>query len=50
MLVSTVGLYISLVPRPFMPPVFVRLQYANTEGEGLENLITWSQHGWHHEF
>jgi len=25
----------SLVPRPFPPPVFGRLQYANTEGEGL---------------
>ena len=26
---------ISLVPRPFPPPVFDGLQYANTEGEGL---------------
>ena len=25
----------SLVPRPFPPPVFDRLQYANTEGEGV---------------
>ena len=24
-----------LVPRPFPPPVFDRLQYAKTEGEGL---------------
>ena len=30
----------SLVPRPFPPPVFDRLQYANTEGEGLGDLIT----------
>jgi len=25
----------SLVPRPFPPPVFDRLQYTNMEGEGL---------------
>ena len=25
----------SLIPRPFPPPVFDCLQYANTEGEGL---------------
>ena len=30
----------SLVPRPFPPPVFDRLQYANMEGEGLEDLVT----------
>jgi len=30
----------SLVPRPFPPPVFDRLQYANTEGEGLGGLVT----------
>ena len=30
----------SLVPRPFPPPVFDRLQYANTEGEGLGDLVT----------
>ena len=24
------------IPRPFPPPVFDRLQYANTEGEGWE--------------
>jgi len=32
-------LSVSLVPRPFPPPVFDRLQYANTEGEGLGDLI-----------
>jgi len=30
----------SLVPRPFPPPVFDRLQYANMEGEGLGDLVT----------
>ena len=30
----------SLIPRPFPPPVFDCLQYANTEGEGLGDLIT----------
>jgi len=30
----------SLVPRPSTPPVFDRLQYAKTEGEGLRNFIT----------
>jgi len=30
----------SLIPRPFPPPVFDRLQYANTEGEGLGDFIT----------
>ena len=25
-----------------VPPVFDRLQYAKTEGEGLGNFITWS--------
>ena len=29
---------LSLVPRLFPPPVFDRLQYANTEGEGLGDL------------
>ena len=29
-----------LVPRPSTPPVFDRLQYAKTEGEGLGNFIT----------
>ena len=30
----------SLVPRPSLAPVFDRLQYAKTEGEGLVNLTT----------
>jgi len=30
---------VSLVPRPFPPPVFDRLQYANTEGEGLGDFV-----------
>ena len=30
----------SLVPRPFPPPVFDRLQYAKTEGEGLGERVT----------
>ena len=30
----------SLVPRPFLPPVFDRLQYAKTEGEGLGDRVT----------
>jgi len=30
----------SLVPRPFPPPVFDCLQYANTEDEGPGDLIT----------
>jgi len=30
----------SLVPRPFPPPVFDCLQYANTEGEVLGDLVT----------
>ena len=29
----------SLVPRPFLPPVFDRLQYAKTEGEGLGDRV-----------
>jgi len=33
---------ISLVFRPFPPPVFDRLQYANMEGEGLGDLVTCS--------
>ena len=32
----------NLFPRPSTPPVFDRLQYAKTEGEGLGNFITWS--------
>ena len=31
---------VSLVPRPFPPPVFDHLQYANTEREGLGDLVT----------
>jgi len=31
---------LSLVPRLFLPPVFDRLQYANTEGEGLGGVVT----------
>ena len=30
----------SLVPRPSPAPIFDRLQYAKTEGEGLVNLTT----------
>jgi len=30
----------SLVPRLFPPPVFDHLQYANTEGKGLGDLVT----------
>jgi len=30
----------SLVTRPFPPPVFDRLQYAITEGEGLGDFVT----------
>ena len=29
----------SLVPRPFPPPVFERLQYAKTEGKGLGERV-----------
>ena len=32
----------SNVPSPFLPPVFDRLQYASTEGEGLSDLVTFS--------
>jgi len=35
-------IHFSLVPRPFPPPVFDRLQYANTEGEGLGDFVTCS--------
>ena len=38
----TNSVQISLVPRPSPPPVFDRLQYAKTEGEGLVNLSMWS--------
>ena len=30
----------SLVPRPFPPPVFDRIPYAKTEGEGLGERVT----------
>ena len=30
----------SLVPRPFPPPVFDRILYAKTEGEGLGEIVT----------
>ena len=30
----------SLVPRPFPPPVFDRILYAKTEGEGLGEKVT----------
>ena len=30
----------SLVPRPFPPPVFDRVLYAKTEGEGLGERVT----------
>ena len=33
--ISSLG-NVSLVPRPLLPPVFDHLQYAKTEGEGLE--------------
>ena len=32
----------NLIPRPFPPPAFDHLQYANMEGEGLEDLVTCS--------
>ena len=32
----------SLIPRPSPAPVFDSMQYAQTEGEGLANLTTWS--------
>ena len=31
---------IMLVPRPFPPPVFDHVQYANMVGEGLGDLVT----------
>ena len=30
----------SLVPRSFLPPVFDRILYAKTEGEGLGERVT----------
>ena len=40
---TCIHIHVSLVPRPSTPPVFDRLQYAKTEGEGLGNFITWSK-------
>ena len=39
-LVSRARLSYSLVPRPFPPPVFDRILYAKTEGEGLGERVT----------
>ena len=36
---GTLGAHISLIPRPFPPPVFNRLQYKNG-GEGLGERVT----------
>ena len=30
----------SVVPRPFLPPVFERILYAKMEGEGLGERVT----------
>ena len=38
--ISSEGIPHSLIPRPFPPPVLHLLQYANMEGEGLEDLVT----------
>ena len=37
----------SLVPRLFTPPVFDRLQYAKTEGEGLGERVMCVMSGRH---
>ena len=37
----------SLVPRPFLPPIFDRLQYAKMEGEGLRERVTCVTSGRH---
>ena len=37
---QTHAVYISLVPRPSTLSVFDHLQYSQTEGEGLGNLLT----------
>ena len=39
--------FCSLVPRPFPPPVFDRLQYAKMEGEGLGERVTCVTSGRH---
>jgi len=33
-------IYVTLIPLPSPHPVFDHLQYANMEGEGLEDLVT----------
>ena len=38
---------VSLVPRPFPPPVFDRLKYAKTEGEGLGEGVMYMRSGRH---
>ena len=43
--VKSVG--VSLVPRPFPPPVFDRILYAKTEGEGLGERVTCVTSGRH---
>ena len=40
MVLLSLWLIISLVPRPFPPPVFDRILYAKTEGEGLGERVT----------
>ena len=40
MVLLSLWLIISLVPRPFPPPVFDRILYAKTEGEGLGERFT----------
>ena len=39
---SLIKINSSLIPRSPPPPVFDRLQYVKTEGEGLRFLIMWS--------
>ena len=39
-LAPATGAQCSLVPRPFPPPVFDRILYAKTEGEGLGERVT----------
>ena len=42
---GTLGAHISLIPRPFPPPVFNRLQYKNG-GEGLGSRLGTHAHGY----
>ena len=44
---ATFPLPCSLVPRPFPPQVFDRVQYAKTEGEGLGERVTCMTSGRH---